>query len=160
MTLRGPHGTLKPDEQALTSTTMSFSTVPFAQKIEKPWGYEVLYTQPHAGRVGKILFIKAGRRLSLQYHDAKEETLCLVSGKAIIWLENELGEIERKPMAPEVGYAVALMQKHRVEAVDDSIVIESSDVERGNTFRLEDDYARGTETEEVRRLDDRGWHAQ
>ncbi|HTM68869.1 MAG TPA: cupin [Candidatus Binatia bacterium] len=139
---------------------MSFTTEPFAKRIEKPWGYEVLYTHPHAGRVGKILFIKAGRRLSLQYHDAKEETLCLVTGKAIIWLENEQGEIEHKQMQPEVGYTVSLMQKHRVEAVDDSLVIESSDVERGNTFRLEDDYARGTETEDIRRLEDRGWHAQ
>jgi mannose-6-phosphate isomerase len=139
---------------------MSFTTKPYGKKIEKPWGYEILYTSPHSERVGKILFVRAGRRLSLQYHDAKEETLCLVSGKAIIWLENEQGEIEHKQMELEVGYNVALMQKHRVEAVEDSLVIESSDVEKGNTFRLEDDYARGTETEDIRRQDDRGWHAE
>ena len=137
---------------------MTFSTVPYHKKIEKPWGYEVLYTKPHAGRVGKILFIRAGRRLSLQYHDAKEETLCLMSGRALIWLETEQGEIVKMPMEPHQGYAVALMQKHRVEALEDSFVIESSDAERGNTFRLEDDYSRGTETEDVRNLDDRGWH--
>lgn len=139
-------------------TPMSFSIEPFQKKIEKPWGHEVLYTPPHAGRVGKILFIKAGRRLSLQYHDAKEETLCLMSGKALIWLENEQGVVEKNPMELHKGYFVALMQKHRVEAVEDSFVIEVSDEERGNTYRLEDDYARGTETEEVRNLDDRGWH--
>ncbi|HTK04875.1 MAG TPA: cupin [Candidatus Eisenbacteria bacterium] len=139
---------------------MSFTTKPYGKKIEKPWGYEILYTAPHSDRVGKILFVRAGRRLSLQYHDAKEETLCLVSGKAIIWLENEEGVVEHKPMELEVGYNVALMQKHRVEAVEDSLVIESSDQEKGNTFRLEDDYARGTETEDIRRQDDRGWHAQ
>lgn len=138
---------------------MSFTTQPYQKKIEKPWGHEVIYTPPHDGRLGKILFIRAGRRLSLQYHDAKEETLCLVSGKSLIWLENDEGEIVKMPMDLHKGYAIALMQKHRVEAVEDSYVIESSDEEKGNTFRLEDDYARGTETEAVRLEDDRGWHA-
>lgn len=138
---------------------MSFSTKPFQKKIEKPWGHEVIFTPPQDGRLGKILFVTAGRRLSLQYHDAKEETLCLMSGKALIWLENEAGEIEKMPMELHKGYAVALMQKHRIEAVEDSFVIESSGEEKGNTFRLEDDYARGTETEAVRAKDDRGWHA-
>jgi mannose-6-phosphate isomerase-like protein (cupin superfamily) len=138
---------------------MPFSTVPFHKRIEKPWGHEVLYTHPRAERVGKILFVRAGRRLSLQYHDEKLETLCLLQGKAMIWLENEKGEIVRTPMEAHKGYAVALMQKHRIEAVEDSVVIEVSDAERGNTFRLEDDYARGTETDEIRSADDRGWRA-
>lgn len=137
--------------------TMSFSVTPFQKKIEKPWGYEVIFTPMHSPRLGKILFVLAGRRLSLQYHDAKEETLCLLSGKAVIWLENESGEILKMPMELHKGYAVSLMQKHRVEALEDSFVIESSDHEKGNTFRLEDDYSRGTETEDVRRQDDRGW---
>jgi hypothetical protein len=136
---------------------MSFSVTPFHKKIEKPWGYEVIFTPQHSPRLGKILFVKASQRLSLQYHDAKEETLCLLSGKAVIWLEDEAGEIQKMPMELHKGYDISLMQKHRVEALEDSYVIESSDHEKGNTFRLEDDYSRGTETEDVRRLDDRGW---
>ncbi len=136
---------------------MPFSVTPFHKKIEKPWGYEVIFTPDHAPRLGKILFVKAGHRLSLQYHDAKEETLCLLSGNAIIWLENEAGDVLKMPMEPHKGYAMSLMQKHRVEAVEDSFVIESSDHEKGNTFRLEDDYSRGTETEDVRNEEDRGW---
>ncbi len=137
---------------------MSFSVTPFSKKIEKPWGYEVIFTPEHSPRLAKILFVKAGRRLSLQYHDAKEETLCLLTGKAVIWLENEAGEILKTPMEMHRGYAISVMQKHRVEAIEDAFVIESSDHEKGNTFRLEDDYSRGTETEDVRRLEDRGWN--
>lgn len=136
---------------------MSFSLTPHHKKIEKPWGFEVIFTPEHADRLGKILFVKAGSRLSLQYHDAKEETLCLLSGKAVIWLESEEGEIMKMPMDLQRGYDISLMQKHRIEAVEDCYVIESSGQERGNTFRLEDDYSRGTETEDVRNLEDRGW---
>lgn len=136
---------------------MSFSITPFQQKIPKPWGFEVIFTPRHLARIGKILFIEAGKRLSLQYHDSKEETLCLLSGNAIIWLEDEEGDINRVTMEVHKGYTVSLMQKHRVEAVEDSFIVECSEPEKGNTFRLEDDYARGTETEEMRRSENRGW---
>jgi len=136
---------------------MSFRTDPFGQKIEKPWGYEIIFTQPWFSHVGKIMFVKAGQRLSFQYHDQKEETLCLVDGKALIWLENAAGDIEKVPMENRKGYTIALMQKHRVEALEDSLLIEASDPEKGNTFRITDDYARGTETEELRGTENRGW---
>lgn len=136
---------------------MSFSTIPFHQKIAKPWGYEVIFTPRHLPRVGKILFVEAGKRLSLQYHDSKEETLCLLTGNAVIWLEDEQGEVRRLAMERHKGYTISLMQKHRLEAVEDSFVVECSEPEKGNTFRLEDDYARGTETEEMRRSENRGW---
>ena len=55
-----------------------------AIKVEKPWGFEIILTPENLGRVGKILFVKKGERLSLQYHDQKEETLCLFSGKALL----------------------------------------------------------------------------
>ena len=129
---------------------MPVDLAPAKLRIEKPWGYEILWTPPVLGRTGKILFIKAGRRLSLQYHDAKEETLCLLSGHAVLWLENESGILERLTMAPETGYTVLPLRKHRIEAVTDATLVEVSEPEKGNTVRVEDDYARGTETEESR----------
>ena len=53
------------------------------RKIDKPWGYEILFahTEKYAG---KLLFLKAGLRLSLQYHEVKDETLYLYQGKALI----------------------------------------------------------------------------
>lgn len=124
-----------------------FSTAPSALRVDKPWGHEIIWTPQGIARTGKILFVRAGMRLSLQYHDAKEETLCLVDGDAIFHLEDADGTIQPIPMVPRQGYTVRIGQKHRIEAVTDSTLVEVSDPEKGNTFRLEDDHARGTETE-------------
>ena len=136
---------------------MTFSLTPAYRRIEKPWGFEVIFTSEGERHTGKLLFLLAGKRLSLQYHDAKEEIICLQSGRAVIWLEDEAGEVRHLPMEPLKGYAVRLNQKHRLEALDDSWFVEVSDPEKGNTVRLIDDYARPTETEELRSRPDRGW---
>jgi len=119
--------------------------IPYAQKVNKPWGYEIIFTPPNLSRVGKILFIKKGYRLSLQYHDQKEETLCLFQGKAKIRLEDEKGEIKTLYMKPQMGYTILKGQKHRLEALEDSFVFEVSSPEKGTTYRLEDDYQRRSE---------------
>ena len=118
---------------------------PYSQKINKPWGYEIVFTPKNLERVGKILFIKKGCRLSLQYHDQKEETLCLFQGKAKIWLEDKKGQIKTLYMKPQMGYTILKGQKHRLEALEDSFVFEVSSSEKGTTYRLEDDYQRRSE---------------
>ena len=118
---------------------------PYSQKINKPWGYEIVFTPKNLERVGKILFIKKGCRLSLQYHDQKEETLCLFQGKAKIWLEDKKGQIKTLYMKPQMGYTILKGQKHRLEALEDSFVFEVSSPEKGTTYRLEDDYQRRSE---------------
>ncbi len=118
---------------------------PYSQKINKPWGYEIVFTPKNLERVGKILFIRKGCRLSLQYHDQKEETLCLFQGKAKIWLEDERGQIKPLYMKPQMGYTILKGQKHRLEALEDSFVFEVSSPEKGTTYRLEDDYQRRSE---------------
>ena len=136
---------------------MRYSTTPYHKKIIKPWGHEVIFTPDGGDHVGKLLFVNAGKRLSLQYHDEKEETLCLVSGHAILWLENAEGTVEKIPMKVGEGYTIVRLQKHRIEAVDDAMFVECSDPEKGNTVRLEDDYHRGTETDAMRTQPQRGW---
>jgi mannose-6-phosphate isomerase len=136
---------------------MSFNVEPFQQRIEKPWGYEIIYTPEGLAYTGKILMVKKGKKLSFQYHDQKIETLCLFSGHALVWLEDETGEIQKIPMEPFQGYTVEVGQKHRVEAIEDSFILESSLPETGNTIRVEDDYARPDETESLRQEKDRGW---
>lgn len=135
----------------------TFQIEPHQEKVEKPWGFEVLYTPSDLPRAGKILFVKAGKRLSFQFHDEKEETLCLFSGKALIWLENSRGDIEKIQMELQKGYTVRVSQKHRIEAIEDSFLIEVSDPEVGNTHRVEDDFERGMETEAMRSSKNRGW---
>lgn len=133
-----------------------YSTESFQTKVIKPWGYEIIYTPSEAPAVGKILNVTAGKRLSLQYHDEKIETLCLVQGEAMITLLGHDGQTNEIPMELDKGYFIQPGQIHRVRAITDIVFIESSLPETGNTFRLEDDSGRKTETEEIRKKD-RGW---
>lgn len=139
---------------------MKFSTQPFGEKVTTPWGEEVIFTPNNLHRTGKLLTIKAGKRLSFQYHDQKEETMCLLSGKVLLWIENQAGEIEKIPMELQKGYTVEPMQKHRLEAIEDSLLVEASSPEIGTTYRLDDDYNRHNETPEVRHEPNRGWQAK
>ncbi len=125
--------------------------MPFQQKIEKPWGYELLLTPSSSPLTGKILHANAGSRCSLQYHDIKQETLTLVNGEALLFLEDTDGNLQEIKMESKKGYFVKPFQKHRFKGITDCDILETSTKEEGNTVRLEDDYARGTETEEIRK---------
>jgi len=133
-----------------------FSTQPFSQKVEKPWGYELIFSPPEAATTGKILHLNAGARFSLQYHDQKEETLCLLQGRAKLIIENQEGKIQTIEMEPLKGYLIRPFQKHRCQGITACDILETSTKEKGNTVRLEDDYGRGTETEKERQQRDKG----
>jgi len=133
---------------------------PFQEKIIKPWGEEIIFTPKELGRTGKILSIRSKKRLSFQYHEEKEETLCLFSGNVLLWIEDGDGKLQKINMKPQKGYTIVSKQKHRLEALEDSIVLEISSQEKGNTIRLEDDYNRGTETEDERNKPNRNWHGE
>ncbi len=120
--------------------------------IDKPWGREIIITNPDQPYTGKILEIKAGSKLSLQYHDQKIETLALISGQASIFFDNQ-----EKTMQLFEGYFIKATVVHRITAITDCQIMEVSTPETGTTYRLEDDYQRVNETEEVRSLSNRGW---
>lgn len=136
----------------------TFVTTPYQSRVEKPWGYEIIWTPDDAPATGKLLHIMAGKRISLQYHDIKRETLYLASGQAVITLSNETDTPIDIPMELRKGYHVMPGQTHRITAVIDSDVFESSTPEMGNTVRIQDDAGRSTETEAMRKLDNRGWN--
>ncbi|HBP51203.1 MAG: Cupin region [Candidatus Shapirobacteria bacterium GW2011_GWE1_38_10] len=128
-----------------------------AQIVDKPWGREIILTTPDLPYVAKILEIKAQKRLSLQYHDQKLETLTLFSGEAnIIWGKDKDNLVTEK-MIPNNGYTIAPNTIHRFEAITDCQIFEASTGEIGTTFRLEDDVNRPNETEEIRNSPNRGW---
>src|ERR687896_2203043 len=135
--------------------TAQFSLQPNAQRIQKPWGYEVLLSPRDAPYAAKLIHVYAGRRLSLQLHDAKVETQTLVAGRGVLVLEGDDGQLHDVAMQPGVGYHVAVGQRHRLCAAPDSdaTVFEASTPEVGVTLRLEDDYARPDETEQLRRAE-------
>jgi len=111
------------------------------RKTEKPWGYELLYA--HTPKyVGKVIFVKKGHRLSLQYHEHKDESMFIQSGKARI----DFGEDETKLTSRvfESGEAIRLspLTCHRVEALEDTTLLEVSTPELEDVIRLQDDYGR------------------
>jgi mannose-6-phosphate isomerase len=110
------------------------------EKVEKPWGYELLWA--HTDRyVGKILHIRKGESLSYQYHRVKDESIRLLSGA--MELEVEL-DGERKTLSFKPGDCLHIVpgMKHRMVAVDDCDVLEVSTPELDDVIRLEDRYGR------------------
>jgi len=122
----------------------------FQIKVDKPWGFELIFAPPEAPAAGKLLHINAGSRFSLQYHEIKEETLVLVSGEAKIIYGNDQNSLSKEPMKTNFGYFIPKKTIHRIEAITDCDILESSTKEEGTTVRLEDDYSRGDESEEER----------
>jgi mannose-6-phosphate isomerase-like protein (cupin superfamily) len=109
--------------------------------VPKPWGHETIWA--HTDRyVGKILHIKAGEALSVQYHNRKDETVYLLSGEMIYWVKLD-GE-ELKDMKLKVGDAFRITPGtiHYMEAVTDCDVLEASTPELDDVVRLTDRYGR------------------
>lgn len=111
------------------------------QRVEKPWGYELIWAETK-DYVGKILHIKQGQRLSLQYHEIKEETMYVVSGKMLFVIENDQGEMEEIEMGPGEAHHVPTGRKHRMIALEDTDVAEVSTPHLKDVVRLEDSYGR------------------
>lgn len=130
-----------------------FSTQGYVRKVDKPWGYELHWVPEGMPYMGKVLHIDAGRRLSLQVHDKKQESYWLVDGECDLILENNNGELETVHMKKGIGYTTMVGQRHRHHAVTDCNVIEASMPETGTTWRLEDDYKRPDETPKQRKIE-------
>lgn len=125
--------------------------------ITKPWGSEIILTQPNLPYTLKILNIKASEKLSLQYHDDKVETLTLISGNCqILWGKN-IDTTKIETMIYGFGYTIKPKIVHRLMALTDTVLIEACNGETGTTHRLQDDYSRPNETNEIRNLPNRGW---
>lgn len=129
----------------------TFDIKPYIKKVEKPWGYEIHWVPEGMPYMGKILHIDAGKRLSLQIHDIKQESYWLLNGECDLVIENSQGEMETIHMQKGVSYSTVVGQKHRHQAVTDCDIMEVSTPESGTTWRLEDDFARPNETPEQRK---------
>jgi len=111
------------------------------RRVDKPWGYELIWAET-AAYVGKILHVKKGHRLSLQYHQIKEETMFLLSGRVTLVYENDKGQLEEIDMKPGQAQHIQPLRKHRLVAVEDSDMAEVSTPHLGDVVRLEDTYGR------------------
>ena len=109
-------------------------------RVEKPWGHEVHWAKTDR-YVGKIIHVNAGHSLSLQYHEQKDETILLWSGKIALDVE-EAGRLGRREMVPGDRFHITPGTVHRMTAIDDSEIIEVSTPEF-DVIRLKDNYGRG-----------------
>jgi mannose-6-phosphate isomerase len=112
------------------------------RRVEKPWGHETIWA--HTDRyVGKILHIKAGEALSVQYHERKDETVYLLTGEMIYWVKLD-GDAELQDQKLRVGDAFRITPGtvHYMQAVTDCDVLEASTPELDDVVRINDRYGR------------------
>ncbi len=110
--------------------------------VEKPWGHETIWA--HTDHyVGKILHIKAGHALSVQYHDRKDETVYLLAGELKYWVKlGESDELTDMRLGTGDAFRITPGTIHYMEAVTDCDVLEASTPELDDVVRLSDRYGR------------------
>jgi mannose-6-phosphate isomerase len=112
------------------------------RRVEKPWGWELIWAHAE-DYAGKILFVRAGQSLSLQFHNEKDESWYVESGRA----ELELGDVGQAVLNTEVIATGACFRfrpgtVHRVTALEDTTILEVSTPQLDDVVRLEDAYGR------------------
>lgn len=111
--------------------------------VPKPWGHETIWASTDR-YVGKILHIKAGHALSIQYHNAKDETVHLLSGEIIYRVQTGPGQGDLEDVRLRAGesFRIAPHTVHQMEAVTDCDVLEASTAHLDDVVRLQDRYGR------------------
>jgi mannose-6-phosphate isomerase len=112
------------------------------RRVEKPWGWELIWAETDR-YVGKILFVAAGQSLSLQYHERKDESWFVQSGRARL----ELGSsgdavLNEVPIGPGEAFHYPPGTVHRVTALEDTTILEVSTPHLDDVVRLADAYGR------------------
>ncbi len=133
-----------------------------AKIVTKPWGMEVWLREPTEeekingnGYCYKRIYLSAGNRTSLQYHEKKFETNYVIKGEAEVWLQDEQGEtsleIDGKRYAfsvtqrgPNYFFDVVPPRIHRIRALTDLVLQEVSNPFVDDVIRLQDDARRGS----------------
>ena len=117
------------------------------RRVEKPWGHEEIFALVDGKFCGKAIHVTDGHALSLQYHEEKEETICVQSGR--LRVEIGLHEDALEVFELEPGESIHLLPgvRHRVTAIGDTVMLEASTTQLLDVVRLEDRYGRrGTST--------------
>jgi mannose-6-phosphate isomerase-like protein (cupin superfamily) len=112
------------------------------KRVDKPWGYELIWAVTEE-YVGKVLFVKAGHALSLQFHRQKDESWYVQSGRAKLEL-GRVGEsvLNEEVIGPGAAFHYAPGTVHRVTALEDTVILEVSTPHLDDVVRLDDAYGR------------------
>ena len=117
------------------------------RRVEKPWGWELIWAEAEA-YVGKILFVRAGQSLSLQFHNVKDESWYVQEGEAKLELgESGQGILNTEVIGPGMCFRFRPGTVHRVTALEDTTIVEVSTPHLDDVVRLEDRYGRAGTSE-------------
>ena len=112
------------------------------RRVEKPWGYELIWALTDA-YVGKVLFVKAGESLSLQFHREKDESWLVHSGRARLELGSAgAGMLKEEVVGAGAAFRLRPGTVHRITAVEDATILEVSTPQVEDVVRLDDRYGR------------------
>jgi mannose-6-phosphate isomerase-like protein (cupin superfamily) len=111
------------------------------RRVDKPWGHELIWAQTDR-YVGKILVIEAGKRLSLQVHEIKDESILVLSGRLRLWYGDLDGPLAAIELGPGEHRRIEVGKVHRFEAIERCELVEVSTPELEDVIRIEDDYGR------------------
>jgi len=112
-----------------------------ARRVDKPWGHEEIFAET-ADYVGKILFVRRGEALSLQYHEVKVETLRVLDGELELVSGPDAENLESHRLGPETVFHIPPGTLHRMVALTDCRLLEVSTNHLDDVVRLEDRYGR------------------
>jgi mannose-6-phosphate isomerase len=120
------------------------------RRVAKPWGHELWFahTEHYAG---KLLHVNAGHRLSVQYHDEKDETSYLLSGRLLLSQGEGANRLDVSEIGPGEAWRNEPRVVHTIEALEDSVVVEVSTPELDDVVRLADRYGRAPRLPNARR---------
>jgi mannose-6-phosphate isomerase len=112
-------------------------------RVEKPWGHEIWWAQTDH-YAGKLLFVNAGHRLSIQMHREKDETSYLLSGRLLVLQGPSEDELTERTLTPGCSWRNEPGLVHSIEALEDATVLEVSTPQLDDVVRLSDRYGRGS----------------
>ena len=126
---------LSPELAALTDASAA------VERVEKPWGYELVFalTEHYCG---KVLVIRKGEQLSLQFHREKDETIYVHEGSIELEVGETGGPLETTVARAGQAFRLRPGLVHRWRALEDAVVLESSTPHLDDVVRLEDNYGR------------------
>ncbi len=111
------------------------------KRVEKPWGHELIWARSDR-YVGKILHIKAGESLSLQYHERKDETIHVLRGEMVFLLGESDDDLREVELGEGMSFRILPGTRHRMTAKTDCDLLEASTPELDDVVRIEDRYGR------------------
>ena len=111
------------------------------RRVEKPWGYELIWAHTDL-YVGKLLFVKAGEALSLQFHEEKDETLHLLEGRLRLEVGAGLDALTEQTLLEGQSIRIEPGTLHRITAETDCRILEASTAELDDVVRVQDRYGR------------------